>query len=270
MPKQPAELPDVTWAALLAKWTTLAKASAALPRTPSGERWRAAVPAVISLQAVTLALRDLSALSGDERALAQTKAGVLIRKDAGTLNGLWRGEPMPEEVDLLITDAREALRIAGESGVEWLVGSEALDAPEWGPVMDALGDPGALGLVMLPAPGETLLPGTPMIFVRGRFGGGPGAEAQARVSAALGGLAFAEASGPRQVYRQNNPETGGVARDVVAPMATVIVAGRPLLHEALVDGVARETPARAKSRRAQLATVGTWRVVVQNAPEEGR
>src|SRR5262245_40321112 len=50
---------DLTWPALLGHWTAFAQNSLALPKTADGDRWRAAVPAIIGLQALTHALGDL-------------------------------------------------------------------------------------------------------------------------------------------------------------------------------------------------------------------
>jgi len=100
----PLDAPVATlWPMLLAKWTEFAKASVAFPRTPEGDAWRAAVPSVITLQAVAMALGELvERLEGPEAqrparadvALALDKAGVLIDQHERTLLGLWpaRGE----------------------------------------------------------------------------------------------------------------------------------------------------------------------------------
>lgn len=112
-------LPDLTWPALLARWTEFARASVAFPKTAEGERWRAAVAPIIALQSVAMALRDLDALAPGGRAGALDMAELLVRRHGAELLQLWRGEPLPGEVDRLLADARSALATARECGVEW-------------------------------------------------------------------------------------------------------------------------------------------------------
>src|SRR5690606_3499041 len=90
---EPYQSETLTWPARLGVWTEFAQASVALPKTAEGERWKKAVPAIISLQAVTFALRDLGRLrSREERALALDKADMLIRRHVREVHDLWRGE----------------------------------------------------------------------------------------------------------------------------------------------------------------------------------
>src|SRR5688500_18821296 len=111
---------DLTWPALLAHWTAFAQASLALPKTAEGDRWRAAVPSIVGLQAVTFALADLDRLrageedSGGERALAVDRADMLIRRHGEQLHDLWAGEPLHTELARMIEDARAALAAAKE------------------------------------------------------------------------------------------------------------------------------------------------------------
>ena len=103
------ETSNLTWPLLLAKWTDFARASVAFPKTPDGDRWRAAVPAIINLQAVTLALRDLHRIPAPDRPAARDKAAILIDRSAAHLTTLWTGSPLHPELHTLITDARAAL-----------------------------------------------------------------------------------------------------------------------------------------------------------------
>jgi len=105
--------PDLTWPALLAHWTAVAQSSLALPKTAEGERWRAAVPPIINLQAVTFALADLGRLTRPgEKGLALDKSEIIIRSGTGQLHALWRGDALPDEVVKLIHDAGTALDAA--------------------------------------------------------------------------------------------------------------------------------------------------------------
>jgi len=110
MPPAPT---DLTWPALLAHWTAVAQSSLALPKTADGDRWRAAIPSIINLQAVTFALADLGRLTQPgEKALAFDKSEIIIRSATGQLHALWRGDTLPEEVVKLIHDSGEALEAA--------------------------------------------------------------------------------------------------------------------------------------------------------------
>src|SRR5437870_11456667 len=107
MPLQPEAL---TWTALLSQWVKFAQASAALPKDASGERWRASVPAVINLQAVTFALADLDRVPADEHALARDKAEMLITENADKLRRAWEGVARSLELEEIIAEAQKALR----------------------------------------------------------------------------------------------------------------------------------------------------------------
>lgn len=120
------ESDGLTWAGLLARWTAFAQASVALPRTGEGEKWRAAVPGIIALQAVTFALAEAAGLAAPERALARDRAGVLIERHAGEFARLWpvgagaagRESGLPAALAELLADARAAWRSLGEVPVE--------------------------------------------------------------------------------------------------------------------------------------------------------
>jgi len=101
---------SLTWTGLLAQWVRFAQASAALPKGDAeGDRWRASVPAVINLQAVTFALGDLDRLAASERPLALDKAELIIRDSRRQLQELW-GDAMTPTLHELCNDADDALR----------------------------------------------------------------------------------------------------------------------------------------------------------------
>lgn len=95
-----------TWSALLARWVEFARAALALPDTDEGTRWRASVPAIITLQAVTHALGEVDRLPAPERGLALDRAGVLIRENEESVRLLWEAEGLPERLRELVDDAR--------------------------------------------------------------------------------------------------------------------------------------------------------------------
>lgn len=100
----------LTWSALLAHWTRLARASLALPASAEGDRWRRAVPAIVGLQAVACALRQAERLPAAERAVARDRAAVLIERYTRQLATLWAGSTLHPELVALLDDARAALR----------------------------------------------------------------------------------------------------------------------------------------------------------------
>jgi len=85
----------LTWTALLGRWIEYAQASIALPDDADGRRWRAAVPHVINLQAVTFALGELGGLPREERALGRDKAAIIIREATQELESIWGEAPLP-------------------------------------------------------------------------------------------------------------------------------------------------------------------------------
>lgn len=101
--------PNTTWPALLAHWLTFAKASIAFPKTPEGDRLRAAVPSIINLQAVTFALAELHLLPAADRHAAIDKAAHIIDQHTRLLTDLFAATPN-EEIATLIQDARNALQ----------------------------------------------------------------------------------------------------------------------------------------------------------------
>jgi len=246
---------DLTWPALLAHWTAFAQASLALPKTAEGDRWRAAVPAIIGLQAVTFALADLDRLrkdggggggggEGGERALAIDRAEMLIRKHSGQLHELWAGEPLHPELVKMIDDARTALAAAAEGGLEWRITGARLVAEHPADLLAAVLASGFAGDLLLPAPGFVLMRGSPAAFCRGPAGSAPAPEVIDLVSRFLGEAAGepSRAAGPRQVYRQFDFAKGGPVRDVVMPMNATLPAGQPLLVWAMQRGEMMPVP----------------------------
>lgn len=103
------------WIALLALWVDFSKAALVLPARDQGDRWRDSVVAIITLQAVTLALGEIGALALSERALALDRAEILINQHTIELEALWAVD-LPAELRLLLNDARRSLASA-ESAV---------------------------------------------------------------------------------------------------------------------------------------------------------
>lgn len=236
----------LTWTGLLAHWTALAQSSLSLPPTATVQRWRDSIASIVGLQAVTHALADLAPLPGDdhERLLGQDKAEVLVRRHADELVGVWGQEPMADELLEIIGDARRALALVREAGVEWRVPNDEprpvrLEHP--GELADTLVAGGFGGDLFLASAGIPMMPGAPIGFARAPRGGSPPRDVLTLVTAFLSDalersrLAPARASPMRQVYRQFDfsgvlpKSAAGVRRDLVAPWSLGPQPGQPLL-----------------------------------------
>jgi hypothetical protein len=205
----------LTWTALLAKWMDFARASLAAPRDAKGDRWRAAVPAVITLQAVTFALADLAQLPVEERPLGRDRAELLINENTAKLHDIWRDEPMPDSLVEISADARAALERSAYAGAVELIweGPQTM-------VMPAVGIDDEAGTLAVMQPGTIVMPGEPVAWWVERDG--------RPIARALTGCRQRAVSMPRQVYRQLD-EQERIVRDVVAPLDADLPPGMPLL-----------------------------------------
>lgn len=221
--------PTPSWAMLLARWTQFAQAAVAIPPEADGARWRATVAPAIGLQAVALAVGDLTSLAAPDRPLALDMAQVLTRRHAGELHQAWRGVEMPSKLRELIDDAIRAIDRASSLGQEWTVQTTSLIAPRLDDWVRAVTGAGFSGDVLAAPPGTILFAGEPMIFIRPALPDGspplPGAES----------LMWSSGT-PRQVYRQICPSGGRVERDVIAPLDAQLPPGRPLLTPLIESG----------------------------------
>ena len=109
----------LTWAALLGRWLDFARSAVALPDDATGRAWKASVPAIIGLQAITLALGEADRLDADQRALGLDRARILIDRYTGQLHQAFGDEPLHPMLVELIDDALAAVTKV-----------EALDQPE--------------------------------------------------------------------------------------------------------------------------------------------
>lgn len=103
----------LTWTGLLMQWVQFAQTTLALPNNAEGERWRASVPSIINLQAVTFALADLDRIEVHEHALALDKSEMLIRTSQEQLVEIWQAN-VPPQVSEIVLDAHTALRTRRE------------------------------------------------------------------------------------------------------------------------------------------------------------
>jgi hypothetical protein len=246
----------LTWAALLGKWTEFAGSAVALPKTGELGRFRASVPDIIALQAVSHALGEVDSLPDDERAVALDRAAVLIRSHAAALHEHWRGEPLPAQLAELADDARMALYVAKESGYEWSVAIESFAAEHPANLVQTLLRAGFDGDLFLPSPGVKLFQDSPVAFARGRLGATLSDDMLDEIGVFLtsvDGAVDAPERMPvmRQVYRQFDFLKGGPVRDLVLPMNADLQGGQPLLIPVIERGVSMPVP--LPSRREQPA-----------------
>ena len=102
----------LTWAALLGRWVDFARTAVALPDDAEGRAWRAAVPEIIGLQAVAMALGEAEGLSPNERALGLDRSRILIGRHRKNLHALFDPQPLHPMLDELIRDAQAAVERA--------------------------------------------------------------------------------------------------------------------------------------------------------------
>lgn len=100
----------LTWAALLGRWVEFARSAVALPDDAPGRAVRAAVPDIIGLQAVTMALGEAELLEPDERALGLDRARVLIERHTRNIRTQFADQDVPAMLTELIDDAEQAVR----------------------------------------------------------------------------------------------------------------------------------------------------------------
>lgn len=251
---------QLTWSALVAKWTEFAQQAVALPEEGDGGRWRAAVAPVIGLQAMVHALGEIDEVSDEERPLALDKAELVCRQHTKELHEIWRGEPLPREIGDLVQDARIAFEAAANAGVEWLVTSDRLVAHHPGGLQEKLQKIGFDGELFVPAPGVPLFRGSVAAFARGRGGTAPSDAAIREIEFFLTrgeGARIGEPERiaiPRQVYRQFDfgggltlggagaGGSGGAKRDLLVPMNETLPPGQPLLVLAFDAGEPQPVP----------------------------
>lgn len=259
MPSDPDSA--ATWTSLLAQALHLAQASAAFAKTADGDRFRAAVPAIISLQAITLALQGIDKLDHAERGLGIDRARLLLAKHAAELHTLWRGEQFPATITELMADAHAAIATAAGRGVLLIVTGQSsclvqsLLLAQPARVGQIMLDFGFAGTLWLAGPGVAIGPDSPIAFVRGPRGGAPETAVLDKLADSIAIEAgftqsFTVKPGlqrllvPRavQVYRTIEPLSGhaqaaaSVVVDTFAWFDDALPAGRPLLVPVLEAG----------------------------------
>jgi hypothetical protein len=219
-PSTPDPVTLSAWSMLLAKWVELAQASVAFPKTADGDRWRAAVPAIIGLQAVACALGEVDTIPAAERGIAIDRAEVLTRTHIAQLHGLWRGEPLPDLLAELIADARHAAHAARHSGLAITVVSGVAmlrSAQDTAAVGGAMVEAGFSGTLWLAAPGVAIGPGSVLGFLRNTRGGSPPPALHPRLREIITSALAPSVLAPVELAFEPVPEMLQVYRTVEAP-----------------------------------------------------
>ncbi|MFO0856652.1 MAG: hypothetical protein U0640_04755 [Phycisphaerales bacterium] len=255
MKSQPEK--NITWALLLAKWAEFAKASVALPDDGDAGRVKKSVPAIIGLQSVACALKEVDSLSAKERAAGLDMAQVLIRQYAADIHAIWKGESLHPGVEELINDAHAALREASNAGTGWVLTQPDFVGEHPAELIAALVEGGFAGDLYLPSPGVRLFKSSPLAFVR--ESAGPVREDVREAVTEFLGHKVVRTQAQRewlQVYRQFDFGKGGAVRDVVVG-ENALVPGQPLLVPAILKGEAQaiSLPIRGASEQGVLPVV---------------
>jgi len=243
-----------TWAMLLARWTEFARSAVALPADGAGGRWRESVPAIIGLQAISMALRDLDKHELDEgRSLAIDTAAVGVDRHAEALAGIWAHEPWPDELHGLLEDARSSVTDAKASGLEWCADDEQVSLEHPAELISYLVAAGFDGDLYLAAPGQVVSKCCPCAFLHDADGGLPDEPVIDAVAAFLAANGVesddVRRGPPRQAYRQFDFARGGPVRDMVVWMGRDPRPGQPLLVPVILGGQAQ--PVALPQRRGK-------------------
>jgi len=99
----------LTRGVVVGQWIAFAQSSLALPDDAQGRAWRKAVPHIIGLQAVTMALADADRLDADEQALALDRSRILLDRHRTGLYQLFDDAELHPRLRELLADASEAI-----------------------------------------------------------------------------------------------------------------------------------------------------------------
>lgn len=231
-PASNGELGPLAWAALVARWVEVARASRAIP--PEFAQLRDSIPHLIAIEATTAALGELATVPEIDRPHARAVAEVTIRRAAAELDRLWRGEEWPQEITDACEAAERALQRAVYAGLDALVvtGDHAIEVPELDFGLDP-DDPSTLrGTLAAMPPGSLAMPGEPICWWSGRVA--PQIPAAAGADSARS-IALISNAAPIQVYRGLD-ERGRFTSDTLAAISADVLPGLPMLVPIILDG----------------------------------
>ena len=158
----------VTWVGLMAQWMEYARASMGWPRDLEGDRHRASVEHVITLQATIMAVEHLHQVDQMERILALDRAQVGVQSAVEVLQDQWNDQ-VPANIHSIVVKAMEAIDRTRSGLVMTMVWNEPFPLEMPLLQVDCSSDPRS-SLSMVP-PGTVLGPGTPIAWWTG--GGAP-------------------------------------------------------------------------------------------------
>jgi hypothetical protein len=154
----------IAWSTLLAKWIQWAKASVALPDDAAGTAWKASLPHLISLQAITHAMNELADVVLSDRAFALERAEYSVKEHTTGLHSCWASEPLPESVATVIDTAQVTLARAQTLGQVFHVEHSGWIAPDPTYWAIALVDAGFGGDACALVPGTLIADGAPVAW----------------------------------------------------------------------------------------------------------
>lgn len=218
-----------TWSSLLAVWSDFARSTAALPKVGNAGLLRRSVPAIIGLQAICHALRDLDSLGAEEYRSGQDRAALTIRTLNSELESIWKGEQIPETLRRLMTESPGELERTRSAGYEFVPESgvytttiEPADIQRW--CANVRFD----GRIWLAAPGRRVRAGLPVLFALARSGAPIPGALLADLGDHLPGCLWRRIPRIRQVYE--SVEEHGV-RQVAREEAGESLPGTSMLRE---------------------------------------
>ena len=220
----------MTWASLLARWMDLARTSQALIGQPGVVDGRV-VPALITFEAIAMAMQHLGGLTATERSFALDQAAVLIDARLADLEHAF--DELPDPLHQAERDAMRSIAEARRS-FAWTIlweGPGPLVMPDVASVPASASDDGMVA-VMLP---KTLaLPGEPIAWWLGRD--------EPMLARGIAGCRATPLDQALQVWRAFD-ETGHAIEDRVRDVNDDGPPGAvPLIVPRLLDGCRLEVP----------------------------
>ncbi len=230
-----------SWSVLLAGWVSFAQTAIALPKEGEGGRWRDSVAPTIGLHAITMALGEIEKVDPEERPLAMDRAEIGIKGHIAELNEIWKREPIPESINELIQDAKDAWEVMLHEGVVWVVKSERFVSFHPAELAERVLDAGYTGEILMSSPGVEMFKGAPLAIVRNNSGGQPEDDIlnliEGFLNACDGDIEQPQIVRPIcQVYRQFDFLNNGAGKDLVAPVTGDLQSGQPLLVPVVSGG----------------------------------
>ncbi|MHC4975600.1 MAG: hypothetical protein ACYTF7_03225 [Planctomycetota bacterium] len=214
----------IAWSTLLARWIEWARAAVALPDDAHGSSWKASLPHLIALQAITHALDELPSVVAADRPLALERAALTIRESCKALHNCWAGEPMPISITVFIDEAHHTLARAQTLGPVFHVELSDWIAPDPTHWARALIERGFTGNASAVLPGTLLSPGAPCAWC---------SDTTTEIPA-IPGCAPPKLLARPQIYREI--DENDAIRDVLSDFSAEPLPGMPLMVRLIENG----------------------------------